>query len=278
LFDFKHFEDWEPVSAAEYLNEVASRSIVVALAHGPALRNLLAALSAGWRERGRELQRSFPAMRLSAGDVLQVGLDIADLYFDEDALLELARQRPVKLMFHRLAGAPYKFVSPLLTVPGASLDTVSFCRLHTFDLGPVSVWNGVVLRRILKANVFGFGTHKHGLERSIARISQRLKKWRPADAPGAPRTWIKQIRLRNIGPVSKPFLKFRSGSASKSRRVLRFLTWFLRDHHQARDAKKLHGDKLLRCGESFLRCYDLFHKAESTMLSEDDASALAEAG
>ena len=204
LFDFKGHQSWIPVGSAKYMNEVASRTIVVTV-RVVALCALLAAVTPTWSTYGRELTQDFPELNLCRGDALAVAHDVPDLYFDTAALVALARQRPVKLVFQRWADASCKFASPLLSVTGAGLHTVSFCRMHTFDLGPVSVWNGVVIRRLLRVNAFNTGKSKTGRVRGLAVLSKKLARWKPIGARGPIKTWIKQIRMRNLGPATKPF-------------------------------------------------------------------------
>ena len=68
--------------------------------------------------------------------------------------------------------------------------------------------------------------------------------------------------MRNIGPESKPFLKFKSGSASKARLCLRFLIVQLRRHKRALDDMHSHGARLLKAGVAFRRVYTILAAAE----------------
>ena len=71
--------------------------------------------------------------------------------------------------------------------------------------------------------------------------------------------------MRNIGPQSKPFFKFRTSSASKSRLMMRFLVWLLRRHHEKLDAAGLSGSNLLECGLALRRLYVQLSKAERSI-------------
>jgi len=80
--------------------------------------------------------------------------------------------------------------------------------------------------------------------------------------------------MRNIGPESKPFLKFRAGSASKARLCLRFLVGLLRRYKDALDAAECRGTRLHKSGCAFRRVYRRLAAAEKVAPTRAECSAL----
>jgi hypothetical protein len=262
MFKFGRHQQWQEISAEDYVNEVAARTHAVSLTTED-LQAVFASLSPSWVELGRQLTSSLPQLGLAQGDCLVVASDATDLWVTLEDLLPLSRVRPVRLVFQRAEGAPFKFVSPLMSITGASIRMVCICRLHSLDCGIVSAWCGNVVWRLLRADVFQTGADEKGIEDGLSALSKILVSWWPKGMlRSRKKTWIKQVRMRNIGPESKPFLKFKSGSASKARLCLRFLIVQLRRHKRALDDMNFHGARLLKAGIAFRRVYTILAAAE----------------
>jgi len=164
LFRFGDHGQWQDVTTEDYRKEVTERTFSVSLSEAD-LRAVFGALSTEWVSLGRELLAAIPRLGLVCGDCLAVAGDVRDLWVTLEDLLPVARARPVRLVFLRAAGAPFKFVSPLLSITGASIQMVCICRLHSLDCGIVSAWCGTVIWRLLRADVFSTGVTEKGLEK-----------------------------------------------------------------------------------------------------------------
>ena len=154
---------------------------------------------------------------------------------------------------------------------------VCICRLHSLDCGIVSAWCGTVIWRLLSTDVFGTGVNDSGVSSGLGELSQQLVRWWPRGLRHSrKKTWLKQVRKRNIGPRSKPFLKFRAGSASKARLCLRFLVQLLQRHRHTLDAAGFHGTRLLKSGLAFRRVYAALAAAEKVAPTDAACNALLE--
>jgi hypothetical protein len=129
---------------------------------------------------------------------------------------------------------------------------------------------------MLQSDCFGTGTDLDGKERAITALSGLLRRWKPRGPRKKNRTWIKALRLRNIGPQRQPYLKFRTGSASKARLCMRFLVRLLRRHRQTLDNSGLHGTQLLLAGLYCRRVYAALRAAEQAMPSTAECNELVE--
>jgi hypothetical protein len=82
--------------------------------------------------------------------------------------------------------------------------------------------------------------------------------------------------MRNIGPRAKPFLKFRSGGASKARLCLRFLVRLLTVHYETLNAAGFRGTALLRAGLLMRRAYMFLAAAEKRALVDAECGELVD--
>lgn len=302
LHNYGRHNSWGEVTRADYLNRVASTTFVVRVPI-EAINDVLAALSASWNPKanGRVLRAPFPQYGLSAGDCLTVGGDVLDLWeFETELRARASSKNHAVLVFARIRQAPFKFTNPLMFVTGVSPSTIAVDRMHSLDLGTVSAWNATVIWRLLEAAV-GQTQQNRGLRArayalcillnmqagclghdGLPVLSRLIKRWKPfrrAGGRGPPtrKTWIRRIQLRNIGPQNKPFMKFRSGGASKARLVLRFLAVFLTRHYETLEEAGLRGNALLRAGLLLRRVYHFLLLAEKRALADAECTSLVRA-
>ena len=270
-----HKRPWQDATPALYSNEIAGR-IRVVVADQAQVEAVFAALSPGWHDGGRHdggriLLRDVAPLGLAKGDALVVCGDVRDLHMTGEQLLQIT-PRP-RLTFFRSAGAPVKFVSPLMGVMGAGLGMVCIDRMHSLDLGAVSAFNGVAIRRLLQADVFQQGSTEEGMERGMAELSKLYRRW-AREPTNRSKTWLKCLKAKNLGPVKKPFLKFRTSGASKNRCVLPFVVKLLAIYKTALDRIGKHGSLLHLCGCAFLRVYSLLRLATRKALNENQCRNL----
>jgi hypothetical protein len=137
-----------------------------------------------------------------------------------------------------------------------SLHTVAADRLHTFDLCAIAAYNGLAIRRLLQADVFGAGTN---YQQGMFTFSRLFRSWRAGRRLS---TWISAVRLKNLGSLSKPLLRFRLSGASKNRLLLPFVVRLVGLHRRKLRRKKLKGRKLFRCGLLMLKLKKLLMQPE----------------
>ena len=89
-------------------------------------------------------------------------------------------------------------------------------------------------------------------QEGLAVFSKLLREW-PTNHP----TWIKCVKLRQLGNPSKPVLKFRCSGASKNRKVLPLVARLVRVRRQKLIVAAVRGTQLMSAGRAFLKAQRL---------------------
>ena len=98
---------------------------------------------------GRVLKKEFAALGLKQGDRLEPSSELPDV----DTFN--VQPCPFKSVFHTAGpNSRVLHISPLLSIPGVSLDTWCVDVLHTWHYGPLSTFIASALRTLLQTPIY----------------------------------------------------------------------------------------------------------------------------
>jgi hypothetical protein len=179
LYDFRdvgmHSLPWADLSHADYIRacELCERRVTISAADHRAIKAALFADKRKKGSRGRSLRTGIPHLHLEAGDRLEPGGQVVDVYAFDDAS---QFQFPLEVVFWRCRMQTITYHrNPLFSIPGVSLESLLVDSLHAVHLGIANVFCMHVLWELLAANLFAVeGPEEVRLSIAMSRLKGEL--------------------------------------------------------------------------------------------------------
>ena len=177
MYEFRdvgmHSLPWADLCKADYIQacNLCEQKVTI---NGDDHRARKASLFADKRKkgsRGRSLRNDIPHLHLKAGDRLEPGGQVPDVY-----AFDVASQFPLQAVLRRPSLQTITYHrNPLFNIPGVSLEMLMIDSLHAVHLGVANVYCMHVLWELLDANMFSVeGPEEVRLSISVSRLKGEL--------------------------------------------------------------------------------------------------------